>query len=342
MRELGDGVWEAMQPELGRRVALRRLAPGRRFDAARWPDRPGVVRLYSVVVGDDGTYLATQFVPGARTLAELGGPRAGRRTRWLDEVAATLDGVVHGDLTEADVLVGADGKALVTGFGRAPEGATAQDDEAALIRLRAAGGRRARAAPVAALATAAAVLLAALVLTGDERPAAAPAPAVEPGATAIGSALAAGGVVTVDCEGLPPSGSSLPCTIVQTALPGRPVTAPVEGIVRRWVVRGARGRLRLRVLEDTPEGPVTVNRTRTEVADEPVEVFRSDRPVPAGARFALELAPGAGAGIHRGARGAVTARYFGPLRSAPNVTTTAGGRGEELLLRVDVVPRVEG
>ena len=71
-------------------MALRRLEPQTAFNAAGWPDRPGVVGLYAVVEAPEGTYVATRFLPGARTLAEL----RRRRRRWLEEVATALDGTV--------------------------------------------------------------------------------------------------------------------------------------------------------------------------------------------------------------------------------------------------------
>jgi hypothetical protein len=335
-RKLGDAVWEAFQPELDRRVALRRLEPGARFSAAGWPERRGVVDLYAVVTEPAGTYVATRFVPGARTLAELRGAPAARRRRWIDEVAATLDGVFHGDLTEHDILVDADGRALVTGFGRAPEGATADDDRIVLERLRPQRRRWVLVVP-ALLAFAVAVVVAVLLLTGggDED-----APAVTAGATAVGSDLAAGELVTVDCEGAGPSGSSVPCTLMQADLPGRPLTARAAGIVRAWAVRGASGPVGLQVLQAQGDRYVAYNRSATVTIDDAdaTTVVPADLSVPKGARFALEVGPGGAAGIRRGVAGAGTLRFFGPLRSDPRAAEPGDGDGEELLLRVDVLP----
>ena len=61
--------------------------------------------------------------------------------------------------------------------------------------------------------------------------------------------------------------------------------------------------------------------------------------MPRGARFALEVSLGATIGIRRGVGGARTARFLGPLRIEPRAPRRAGGAREELLLRVDVVPR---
>jgi hypothetical protein len=303
-RRLGQDVWEAVQPELGRRVALRRLAPGTPFDASRWPERAGVVGLYAVVDRPDGTYVATRFVPGARTLAEARASARSRR-RWLDAVAAVLDGAEHGDLTARDVLIDGEGRAWVTGFGRPRTG----DDGEGLERLRR-GGRRARTVLIAAGFAVVALATTALLVVGG------------------GGGEAA------------PSGNALPCTVMQMSLPGRPLEAPFGGLVHGWAVRGARGRLSLQVLTRTDSGYAVYSRTRfVTVADSGrPQYFKADASVPNGARFALEVAPDGAVGVRRRS-GAGTARFFSPLRSERREPDTSGGAGEELLLRVDLVPR---
>ncbi len=339
-RRLGDGVWEAVQLRLDRRVVLRRLPPGAPFDPAAWPERPGVVPLFAVVEEPSGIYVATRLLPGARTLAEVRSAPAARRRRWLDEAAAALDGAVHGRLTDRDILVDADGHAWVTGFGRAPEGATADDDRAALARLRPPARGRAWAVAAAAAALAAAVA-AGVVLLRDGGREAAPAPPVPAGALAVGSALAPGDVAGVNCEGGAPGGASPACTIMQAALPGRPLVAPSDGIVRGWAVRGVRGRVALQVLVPAGGGFDAYSRSAMVTIADPAAapLIPADLSVPRGARFALEVSPGATIGIRRGLRGARTARFLGPLRIEPRAPRRAGGAGEELLLRVDVVPR---
>lgn len=339
-RRLGDGVWEAVQLRLDRRVVLRRLPPGTPFDPAAWPERPGVVPLFAVVEEPSGIYVATRLLPGARTLAEVRSAPAARRRRWLDEAAAALDGAVHGRLTDRDILVDADGRAWVTGFGRAPEGATADDDRAALARLRPPARGRAWAVAAAAAALAAAVA-AGVVLLRDGGRETAPAPPVPAGALAVGSALAPGDVAGVNCEGGAPGGASPACTIMQAALPGRPLVAPSDGIVRGWAVRGVRGRVALQVLVPAGGGFDAYSRSAMVTIDDPAAapLIPADLSVPSGARFALEVSPGATIGIRRGLRGARTARFLGPLRIEPRAPRRAGGAGEELLLRVDVVPR---
>lgn len=339
-RRLGADVWEAVQLGLERVVALRCLPPGTRVDAAAWPERPGVVPLFAIAEEPSGVYVATRLLPGARTLAELRSAPAARRRRWLDQAAAAVDGAVHGRLTDHEILVDADGRAWVTGFGRAPAGATADDDREALAGMRPAAPRRRRVAiaavtvPVVTIA-----VVAALRAGGDGAPA--PAPPVPVGASALGSALAAGEVTTVDCEGAAPGGSSPACTIMQAALPGHPLVAPSDGIVRGWAVRGVRGRVALQVIVPSGGGFVTYNRGPMVTVDDrgAPRVIAADMSVPKGARFAIEVAPGAAIGLRRGVPGAATARFLGPLRSAARPGRPTGGEGEELLLRVDVVPR---
>lgn len=338
-RSLGRRTWEATQLDLGRRVALRRLDPGTPFHAADWPEHVAVVPLYAVVETDAGLYVATRLVPGARTLAEAGGASAGRRRRRLAAARAVLDEHPHGDLTASDILIDPAGRVLLTGFGRA--GAGAGDDRAALARLSQPERRRGWAAPAAAAAAAVLAVAVAVALAGDGDDDGAPAvPPITRGATAIGSALAGGAVDTVDCDGVPPDGTSPLCTVLQAKLPDRRLTAERPGIVRGWAVRGARGRIALVVLQPMGRGYISYNRSRiVEVSDPDTPAyFRADRSAPAGARFGIELSPGAAIGIRRRVAGASTSRVFGPLRSAPiRVPVNRGGAGEELLLRVDLV-----
>ncbi len=340
-RPLGADVWEAVQPGLERVVALRRLPPGTRVDAAAWPERPGVVPLFAVAEEPSGVYVATRLLPGARTLAELRSAPAARRRRWLDQAAAAVDGAVHGRLSEQAVLVDADGRAWVTGFGRAPADASAADDREALARLRPAAPRRRRAAMAAAAVVVVVTIVAVVALPAGGGDAPAPAPPVTAGASAVGSTLAPGEVATVDCEGAAPGGSSPACTLMQAALPGRPLVAPSDGIVRGWAVRGVRGRVALQVIVPSGGGFVAYNRGPMVTVDDrgAPRVIAADMSVPKGARFAIEVAPGAAIGLRRGVPGAATARFLGPLRSAARPGRPTGGEGEELLLRVNVVPR---
>lgn len=316
-RKLGARTWLATQPELGRRVALRLVQPP--FDSTVWPEDPGVVDLLLATATPEGVYVATRYVPGARTWAERPGSRAA-----LDQVAATLGRVTHGDLTPRDVLIDEDGNALLTGFGRPVGG----DDRDALTALRP-RERRSRAwllVPLIAAAVGGAV-----VVTRDEPER---VPPVAEGATAYGSALAADGIETVDCAGEEPGGSSLACTIVQTNVP----LTPTAGTVRAWTVRGVRGRVRLQVLVDEGDGVVSVNGTAFVRVNDPdaVHIERTSQDVPAGARFALQADPGTGVGV-RTADGARLETFTGPLHDTAREPDPEPLADRELQLRVDFV-----
>lgn len=284
-------------------------------------------------------------MPGARALAELSGVRASRRRRWLDQVAATLEGTVHGDLTAHDILIDPSGGVLVTGFGRGAPDATAADDRRAIAALRPPPPRARTASAVAGTIGGAAIVAVGIgiglgVASGDRgadaRP---PAPAVPAGAEAYGSPLAPGVVDSVDCEDRRPAGDSLACTILQGRLAGRRLTTTGPVRVRSWVVEGARGRMRLQVLRRDGE------RFRTYVSGHPVtipatgvQVVAEDLVVPAGVWFALELAPGSAIGLRNGVDDALALRFYGPLRGDLRTPDAGRGAGQELLLRVDAVP----
>lgn len=299
-RRLGARTWLAMDPELGRRVALRLVQPP--FDSGAWPEDPGVVDLLTAVVTPDGVYVATRFVPGARTWAERPGTQEA-----LDQLAATLDRVTHGDLTTRDVLIDDDGSALLTGFGR-PH---ARDDAETLATLRPRRARRSRAwllVPVVVIGVTVALLLA-------------------PGG--------GDGIETVDCTGAEPGGSSEACTIVQTDIP--PTTT--SGTARAWTVRGVSGRVRLQVLVENEEGTLVANVSGPRRIDDPdtERRFVTAQEVPVGARFALQVDPGTGVGL-RADPGAEIRTFTGPLHDTARAPDPEPLADRELQLRVDFIP----
>ena len=329
-----------------------------RFRASAWPEHPHVVRLYAAGMSERRLFIATRFVPGATTLAQR--IAAGDDARgWLADVRAALaaTGAVHGALgDEGSLLVDRDDRVLIAGFGLGPPAATAADDERALALLErmgtghAAGRRRARPSrrrrAIAAGAAAAAVAggaVALLVGPGaggrDERPAPAPEPAA--GLVALGSALAPGPATTVDCDGAPPSGRSLGCTAMQTALAGRALAAPRDGVIRAWHVRDARGELAMRVIRRRGTRFYMVGGSSFETVAAGLDSFRASVTIRRGDLVGLELAPGSGAGFRDAPRSATTTRFVGALRfghrRAPN-PSPGSGAGEELLLRVDYAP----
>jgi tetratricopeptide (TPR) repeat protein len=114
-------VWEAWDPELKRRVALKILTGGnlerlrREAEAAARLRHPGVVAVHEV--GLD--YLAMDFIEGSTF--DVAHPR---RLELLEQAAeavahAHAQGVVHRDLKPQNLLVTPEGRVVLTDFGLA-------------------------------------------------------------------------------------------------------------------------------------------------------------------------------------------------------------------------------
>ncbi|MFD5107565.1 serine/threonine-protein kinase [Streptomyces cinereoruber] len=147
-------VWRALDGASGHEVALKesRVPPGlpadeapalhaRRERGARALARvshPSVVRVLDVVAEDGRPWVATELVRGltlAETL-EAGGPLPAREAARVGaDVLAGLRaareaGVPHRGVEPEDVLLGNDGRVVVTGFGDAPEEAAGPKESA--------------------------------------------------------------------------------------------------------------------------------------------------------------------------------------------------------------------
>lgn len=316
--------------------------------------------------------------PTLAQLVEAGELDPARSTELLADVASALDaahraGIAHGAVAARNVLVDHDGHALLSDFGLGPAEPTVAGDRAdflALVRFslgdrmprlpdppsleprdlvrlarevlpptkRGATMPRRRWATATAgvVGVAAAASLAAVLVgpgSGGDR-----VPAPEKGAVAIGSELASGGISSVDCGGRPPSGGSQACTVVQTRLRGRPLVPSVAGVIRRWVVRGARGELALQVIRRRGDRYVSVARSRFErVPDEGVQVLRANLAVRGGDLIGVQLAPGTAIGVRRAVPGATTARWLGQFLIEPRPIELGAGSGfdQEILLRAD-------
>ena len=350
---LGEGshgvVYKARQLDLDRAVALR-IVPGAPGPRRPWPDGPHVVALYAGGDCEQGRYMAMRLVRGT-SLAELaasGGLSGGQAHELLSQVADALGsahaaGIVHGSLSAGNVLVDSAGQALVSDFGLEPGSIEADREALAALgeQYGAPPGAPARRRlrlflPLALLAVAAGVL--ALVLGGKGAKA---VPAPPPGSVVLGSSLKGGGVRSVDCEGGAPNGSSLGCTLLQTQLPGRGLVAPRDGVIRHWVVRGARGQLALQVLRGDGSGgfEVVSSSAYVQVPDRAVHELSTRLPIRAGDRVAVEVTPEAAIGV-RTAAGARTWRFIGPLRDSFRTPARRAGTGfdYEVLVRVDYVP----
>ena len=360
--ELGRGprgaVYVATQTGLGRRVALK-LYPGASAGGGRdgvtapWPEHPGVARLHAAGTAAEGSFTASQLAAGGSLAARLAAGDIAREQALAlcDEAAATLAaiGVAHGALGAGNVLIDADGRALLCDFGMPGVQASAEADRRALAALRAQCGRlpsrvsaarRRRGSLVGAAAAAAAAAVVVAVLAGGgegERPHAA-VPAPLPGTTVLGSSLTGAPATTLGCDGGPPNGSQPACSIMPLRRAGRSLAFPADGVIRRWAVRGARGSVTLQVARPAGSGRfVTRAIAQTERATDPgVRAFATDVPVRRGDLAALALAPGAGIGVPRRATGGDAAsRFVGalnyqPPRAAGGPAGSALDRGIEL------------
>jgi hypothetical protein len=131
----GGEVWLARDRTSGTPVALKRLRPGAglaardrlRREAAvlAGVDHPHVVRLRSVVGAGDDLVLVLDLAPGgslARLLATRRRLAPGEVVTLAVPLAQALaavhaQGLVHGDVTPANVLFGADGRPLLSDLG---------------------------------------------------------------------------------------------------------------------------------------------------------------------------------------------------------------------------------
>ncbi len=138
LRPLGSGgggaVYEAYDPQLGRRVAIKVLHDGRADDvllrearAMARLNHPGIVSVYDVGVVDGQVFLVMELVEGETLAVWL---RRARR-RWPQVLRVLIDaarglaaahrgGVVHGDVKPDNLLISADGRVRVSDFGLAP------------------------------------------------------------------------------------------------------------------------------------------------------------------------------------------------------------------------------
>lgn len=144
VEELGDSLWRAEDRVLGREVSVRMLGEAESTaPAAAKLAHPNIARLFDHGEADGERYEVHEYVRG-ETLAERleREPLSEAEAQSLAaEIQAALayaasQGVGHGALTAASVLVDERGHARVRGFGA---GAPADDEQAAAALLAALG-----------------------------------------------------------------------------------------------------------------------------------------------------------------------------------------------------------
>jgi len=274
-------------------------------------------------------------------------PRASRRrpelSQALDEVferALSKDPAERPDTAAA--LVAQISAALEAGpaLGPPPPPGAAALEEPTVAPLpvgppppRTRRARRRRVAWLAGAALAGAVVAGALVAAGDDGGGdVTSVPSALSGATVLGSDLAEPGR-SLACDGRRPPADSPGCTIVQSALPGRSLVVPDDGVIRRWAVRSARVELALSVVRPRGDETFQVARSRGEfVGNAGVHLFGTDLAVERGDLVGLVVLPGSAAGVRPGVEGARTTRWFPTVNMGKPVK---GGYANELLLRVE-------
>ena len=169
IRRLGEGgmgvVWEAIDPELERRVAIkvlrdtRSVAPGdarlrREAQALAKLTHPNVVSVYDINADAEGElYIVMQLVEGTTLAGALKtSPSRAQLLEWLVQAgrglaAAHAVGIVHRDFKPANILVGSDGVVRVSDFGLARASHAIDDDGADLNITRGMAGTPAYMAP---------------------------------------------------------------------------------------------------------------------------------------------------------------------------------------------------
>jgi hypothetical protein len=170
------------------------------------------------------------------------------------------------------------------------------------------------------------------------------------GATTIGSSLSARANLAIAC-GVPGEPNSI-CTVAQTELGDRPVTAPIDGVIVRWRLRSASaGLVRLRVLRPAGSGKFEGAGTSEPLTMSSPGAAGQDRVYSGTTR--LPVSQGSFIGVDRERRaGALYAQRSGslfnliqfdvPLPDGEPEGPDSSYQGAELLLNADVEADKDG
>lgn len=354
-------VYEATQLSLRRTVALR-LIDAAHFAAAdelaRFDDRqrlvaslhhPNLVPCYEAGVWEGGRFVATRFIRG-RSLADLRSHGSPVTAAALVPIANALAaahavGIAHGDISERNILIEADGSAYLADLGLA-DGAGAEADLSALASIierlpeekAIARTRTARRPGRLALATAAtvAVIAGAMLATGaDDEPHALEAPLSPEATRPLGSALAPGPLEPIGCRA-EPTPNTPACTLAPRTIAGSEIYVQEHGVIRSWAVRGASGELALQVVRKLGGNSYVAGFSQPQRidVDDPI-AFPAQIPVRPGDVIGVRLAPGSTIGARRAARSSI-ARWDGGLTGEPARKADHRTMGLELMLRADI------
>ena len=163
------------------------------------------------------------------------------------------------------------------------------------------------------------------------------APRTPAGTIQLGSDLEPGPVTRTGCSEVP--GPNTPaCTLVQTAIAGRPATVERAGVIRSWSVRGARGEIALQVIGRRGGDEYLRGFSQAELVTGPApKSFAANIAVRRGDRLGVLLAPGAVIGSRSPPPESHGIRLEGSLDYSPHPQGSTRV-DQELLFRADVEP----
>lgn len=368
VRLIGSGslgsVYEATQPSVGRTVALRLIgkehfrAPSdvERFDRQQRDfaaiHHPRLVPTYEAGAWEGGRFVAMRFVRGLSLEDRVadGSLRASGPDDLLEPIsgalaAAHVAGLVHGRLNARNVLIDEAGTAYLADFGLGRIG-TPDQDRAALTEVIAGAQRAAPLRGARRLSTfqfmiglglvATGIAVAVAIQSGDDPGSAqgTPAPALTPGADALGSAIGPGPLQSAGC-GPDPGPNTPSCTLAQSVIDGDEAVARRAGVVRAWAVRGASGEIALQVIGERSGEAFIRGFSQFERVEGRPELFESNLRIEPGDLIGVSLGPATVIGTRDSPGGSEVLRWEGGLADISDLPDETLD-GFEILVRADI------